>query len=136
MGFGDQFSKEVTVKLDDAAITARKDRIVVVDRQILDAQAEKASALGGHNATIKALRDEHRKLLVAAETGVETIQVQVLERVNERRGEVETVRVDTNEVLAELTRPMTSEERQLTLDDAASRKGKGKGRRGKSNGED
>jgi hypothetical protein len=130
MGFGDTFSREITIKLNDKERSKRKDQVVVVDRSIIDAQAEKSVALGAHNATLKELRDQHRKLLVAVETGVETVEVQVLERVNERRGEVETVRCDTGEVLTELTRPLTGEERQMTLADAGSRK-RGRGRRSK-----
>lgn len=122
MGFGDQFRKEVKVKLDDAAVSERKNRVCHVDREILNVQADKAQALGEHNGRLKELRDEHRKLLTAIETGVETVEVDVLERVNERRGEVETVRCDTGEVIPELTRPLTSEERQLTLDDAGGKR--------------
>ncbi len=131
MGFGDTFSKEVTVQLDDEAKSERKDRLVTVDQKIHSVVADKASSLGDYNGQLKALRDEQKKLLTAIETGVETVSVQVLERVDERRGEVHTVRVDTNEIIPELTRPLTGEERQLTLDDAGSRKrGKGKRARG------
>lgn len=133
MGFGDQFRKEVKVKLDDAAVSERKNRVCHVDREILNVQADKAQALGEHNGRLKELRDEHRKLLTAIETGVETVEVDVLERVNERRGEVETVRCDTGEVIPELTRPLTSEERQLTFDDTGKPRKK-RGRKAQDDG--
>ena len=124
MGFGDIFRKEITVQLDDSERASRKDRLCEVDREVISVQAEKAGALSAFNADLKSLRDEQRKLLVAIETGIDTVEVDVLERVNERRGEVETVRCDTGEVIAELTRPMTGDERQLSLEDAATRKRK------------
>lgn len=133
MGFGDTFNREVSVKLTAKDKADRKDRLVTTDQKIHEVVAEKAGSLGDFNGQLKQLRDEQKKLLSAIETGIETVEVQVLERVNERRGEVETVRCDTGEVLAELTRPLTSEERQLTLDDAGSRK-RGRRRKGSDAG--
>jgi hypothetical protein len=132
MAFGDIFKREITVKLDKNELGPRKDRLCEVDRQILNVQADKAGALSGFNEQLKGLRDEHRKLLTAIETGTETTEVEVFERVDDRRGEVLTIRVDTNKPLPELTRPLTGDERQLGIEDAISRK---KGRRKKSNTE-
>lgn len=62
---------------------------------------------------LKALRTDVEKALIAARTGKETQSVQIEDRRNEERRTIETVRLDTGEVID--SRPMTIEERQGKL---------------------
>jgi hypothetical protein len=74
---------------------------------------EKAGDNSRHNKRLKDLREEATRIRNALDTGKETIHVDCYERINEQLQQVETVRKDTETVLPDLTRPMTSAERQV-----------------------
>lgn len=66
-----------------------------------------------HKSKIDELGAHARKLRSAIQSGEEWQEVQCYERPDERRGQVELVRCDNDEVIDR--RPMTREERQLAL---------------------
>lgn len=103
----------IEVGADQDKNLARMMRHVEIGREIAEAQEEKAGDNSRHNQRLKALREEERRIRDAISTGKETIHVDCYERINEQLQQVETVRRDTEQVLPNLTRPMTSEERQV-----------------------
>jgi hypothetical protein len=118
MAFGDVFQKMVPVKVEAEEAGRRKDRLVEVSREFEQVEAEKKTANTGFNKALEDLRQERRKILNVLATGVEEREVDVIERLNEQVGCVETVRCDTGAVLPEFTRDWTAEERQRTVDEA------------------
>jgi hypothetical protein len=112
---GRTFKKEIIVDLPKENQQDKHERLAEVDRAILESAAAKAAANGEFNAELKELRKEQKTILDTLTTGKETIEVDCYEEIDERRLEILTRRVDTNDVLHEFTRPMTAEERQVCL---------------------
>src|SRR5690606_10655026 len=94
----------------------KHDRLAEVDREILNVSAEKADANGDFNKQLKELRKEQKAILDTLDTGKETIEVDCYEEVDEQRLEMLTKRADNDQILPEFTRPLTAEERQMTID--------------------
>lgn len=110
------FKKEITVDVPKKDQKVKHERLVEVDRELLAVKAEKDSANGEFNGQLKALRNEQKSILDTIETGQETIEVECYEEVDESRLEMVTKRVDNDQILPELTRPLTPEERQMGFD--------------------
>lgn len=120
------FKKQIKLKLTAEQKTERKDRLVTVEQELDRVKSEKRDACVTFNDETKELAKERKELLIAITTGIEEKDVDCYQRVDEKRLEVQYVRVDTQELIPELTRPMTVEERQMKLDDAPPKKGKAK----------
>lgn len=116
-------TKKIKIDLTAEQVAAKKDQLVDAVGQLADVEAEKALAMQDFNKALKDARKSQRALLSAIRTGQEEIEVQVFERRDERRHEMHTVRLDTNEVIE--TRPLTFEERQLTLGEKPGGEGAG-----------
>lgn len=90
-------------------------RLAEIDREILDVTAEKTEANADFNKQLKELRKDQRAILDSIETGELRAEVEVYEEFDEERLEVLTKRADDDQVIPELTRPMSPEERQMSL---------------------
>lgn len=124
--------KEIVVKVTNKDRDEKKDELVEVDREIDRIAAEKSAAGSEFNRQLKDERKRRADLLSTIESGTEKIEVEVFERLNDKLGQVETVRVDNGKVLPEFTRALTAEERQLDiseLDPQGTGKTTGRGRR-------
>ena len=104
---------ERDVTLTAQQVDERKAWLVTELGELERVESEKKAANTDFNGSIKLHKRRIRELYGAIVSGVETQTVQVFDRTDERRGCVEVVRVDTNEVLD--TRPLTNEERQGDL---------------------
>jgi hypothetical protein len=115
----------VRVQVNKAGMAEKNAEFLAVNRKIDEVAAEKAAASADYNERLKALRLQRKTLMDVMDEGFETVQVDAYERVNEQLMQIETVRRDTGKVVDELTRPMSADERQLSIDDVKPR-GRGK----------
>lgn len=95
--------------LSDEETLAKKDRLVDVDRKILEVEAEKAAAVSEFNKELKELRKERVTLLDVIGTGKVKREVECYEDRDDRRGHMLVRRLDTDEVVDE--RPLSASER-------------------------
>lgn len=113
-----QTKRMLEVILTDTEIAERSkamSKLVINKRQI---KAKAKSEAEGYAAQIKLLEQQIDSEASIIEDGKEFRNVDCLERISpEAPNEVEIIRLDTGEVIA--TRPMTEEERQQSLFDAA-----------------
>lgn len=124
MAFGEPFKKEIRVKVKKSEQEQKKDELVTVDREIQRVANEKAGDMANYNQDLKVLRERQRKLLDVIKDGEETLEIECVERVNERLGKVEVVRTDTGQIIDE--RPLTADERQLDFTEVKPKKRRGK----------
>lgn len=134
MAIGETFTREIKVKVKKSEQESKKDALVLVDRELREVAEEKATEMADFNERLKVLREQQRKLLDVIRDGEDTIEVECVEYADERRLEVVTKRVDTDEVLDR--RPMTLDERQLGLSEVAPPAKAKRGRKKASDGEE
>jgi len=109
------YTKEIIQDVPETGQPEKHRRLAEVDREILEVQSEKSATNVDFNKQLKDLRKEQKDLLDTLDTGKETIPIEVYDEVDEDRLEVVTKRADNDEILPELTRPMTPEERQTRM---------------------
>lgn len=114
---GDRFTTEIVVNVSNKERDEKKDELVEVDREIDRIAAEKSAADSEFNQQLKGELKRRTDLLNTIESGTEKQEVEVFERLNDKLGQIETVRVDNGKVLPEFTRALTAEERQLDIMD-------------------
>ena len=109
------FMKTMEVDVTAEEQNQRKDRLVAVDREIINVEAEKASKSSDFSTQIKTLKKERVALLQAIGTGRERREIPCYLERDDRLGVMRTKRVDTDAVIDE--RALTLEERQTELFD-------------------
>jgi hypothetical protein len=115
---GEVFIREVTIKVTPEEQNEKMIDLVRVDEEIDKVSGEKAAQAAEHNSLLKDLRKNRSNILSAIKSGLQTRKISVYEKRNDQLGQIETYRSDTNEIIDELTRPMNSSDRQLSLEDA------------------
>ncbi len=105
--------RQLPVKLTDEERMTRATTAAEKQREIGQIETQKKEVSSELGRKLKDLRKEIETIQRAVLTGSEHQKVQVEERRNEERRTIETVRLDTVEVID--TRPMTFEERQGKL---------------------
>jgi hypothetical protein len=100
---GEVFTKELDCAVEDNERESYKERVLDIVGELLDVEAQKAAKMSEFNKELKDL----------ARTGMERRDVECAERYDYRRGAVETIRLDTKEVIDE--RAMTADERKTKM---------------------
>jgi hypothetical protein len=108
--------KQITQKVTKKDQAAKHDRLVEVDRELLQVASEKAESNSDFNGQLKSLRKEQKALLDVIDSGEETLDVDCYEVPDEARMEMTYRRVDNDVELPEFTRPFTADERQMNFD--------------------
>jgi hypothetical protein len=107
-------TKWLPVHLTDDEVRARGERIVALMQERTEADADAKRQRDAHKARVSDLDKTMTHLAHEVRTRTEHRDVEVKEAFDHDRGLVETVRLDTGEVVE--TRPMTARERQKPLD--------------------
>ncbi len=105
--------RSLPVKLTEAERMARFTTAAEKEAAYRAFEDQKKATTRDLGQQMKALRVEIKDLLTAGREGSENQQVQIDHRRNEERRTIETVRLDTKEIID--SRPMTVEERQGKL---------------------
>src|SRR5690606_9148352 len=111
------FPVSIVQQVGDEERTAKLEELRELDEAIDKADAEKKASAVDHNATIKALRASKKAVMNVLGSGVERVDVDAYTVVDHQVGEVRTYRVDNDQLIPERTRPLTSEERQMNIDE-------------------
>ena len=117
--FPRRVTREFTSEINDEQALEKYKELVEVDKTIDSVAAQKSAAMADYNQQLKDHRKHRTDLLNTIETKIETRSVECEERINEQLQQIEIVRLDTGKVVEEWSRPLTAEERQLDLEDAA-----------------
>lgn len=110
-------TKAFPITLSDEALRARGQDQARIYQNILDKKEAAKAKAAEFKAEIKALEEEQARLARVVGTGVEWQDVACEERFYPASNQVVLHRMDTGAEVE--TRPMTSREWQLSLDDAA-----------------
>ncbi len=105
--------RQLPVKLTDAERMARALRAAELQAEYNLVELRKKETARELGLELKRLRERIEEAQQAVRTGEEPQSVQIEHRRNEERRTIETVRLDTGEIID--TRPMTAEERQGKL---------------------
>jgi uncharacterized phage infection (PIP) family protein YhgE len=106
-------TKILPVELTNEQIKERGEALAKVTKELDDTSAEAKQSAAGYREQLGGLHAEATRLAHVIESGVEDQDVEVKTEKDYDRGTIETVRIDTGEVL--LTEQMTEEERQQQL---------------------
>jgi|GEM_PF-6261008 len=117
MAFGEQKTIKLKVKVGSGGQLEKKDQLVEVRREFAKVSGAKALDMKDYNQSLKDLRTQEKELLDTIANGIAEVDVDVVERLNDKLQQVETFRVDTGKIIPELTRPLNQEERQLSIED-------------------
>lgn len=109
----EQHFRRLPVKLTEEDRLARAKDAAAKSAEYRELEADKKAATRDYSDRMKTLRVEWDALSDSVRTGIEHQPVEIVERRNEERGLIETVRVDTYEVIE--SRAMTVTERQVEM---------------------
>jgi hypothetical protein len=110
------YQEPLEVTLDPETRKARSIRLAEVDRLIDEVAAERKDTSQKHGEHLKKLREERDPLIKAVETGQETQMVECHDVHDHERGNVRTVRLDTQETIRERAMETTERQQGLGLD--------------------
>lgn len=107
------FNKEIEVELADRDYKEKSRKLAYLRLQIEELQAEMKRTVDGYKQKIGGLEEECSEVFRSIRSGRDTLELDVYERRDFERKVVETVRVDTLDVVE--TRPMAPREFQQPL---------------------
>lgn len=128
-------SKTIKVKiaLEPNVLEFKRNKMIDVEREI-DRLTEKKREVGAEwTAKLKDAREQRKALLEELESGRQEIEVDVVEKRDDRRGCMLIVRADNGVMVDE--RPMSEEEKQLDLEESIRQKAESDEADAKSNGQ-
>lgn len=102
------FPRKISIHLNDKERAEAKDKLVVVDNELIAIQAAKRADMSDYNERLRDKRAEQETLLKAIKTGALEKEVEVYERRDDRRGVMVYFRADNDEQVDE--RALTAEE--------------------------
>jgi hypothetical protein len=110
------FPVKLRVEVSSEVQTEKKDKLVLIDNEIDEIQAEKSEASSDFNRRLKDARKFRKDLLETIKTGIEEVEIECYKEPDYQRNEMLTRRADNDEILEEYSVPLTAADRQLAPD--------------------